>query len=79
MNNLDKILFVLSYMSKGDINSWKEEFFDTAEQKAMFVLGTSKVLIDQIKKDSPPYNAPKLPKDAIYEMEEMKMGNATIE
>ena len=33
-NNLDKILFVLSYMSEGDANSWKEEFFDTAEQTA---------------------------------------------
>ena len=33
-NDLDKVLFVLSYMSDGDANSWKEEFFDTAEQKA---------------------------------------------
>ena len=33
-NNLDKILFVLSYMSEGYANSWKEEFFDTAEQTA---------------------------------------------
>src|ERR1700677_3176060 len=32
--NLDKILFVLSYMSDGDANSWKEEYFETAEQKA---------------------------------------------
>ena len=33
-DDLDKILFVLSYMSEGDANSWKEEFFDTAEQTA---------------------------------------------
>ena len=33
-NDLDKILFVLSYMSEGDANSWKEEFFDIAEQTA---------------------------------------------
>ena len=33
-SNLDKVLFVLSYMTKGDANSWKEEFYDTAEQKA---------------------------------------------
>jgi hypothetical protein len=32
--DLDKILFVLSYMSEGDANSWKEEFFESAEQKA---------------------------------------------
>ena len=32
--DLDKVLFVLSYMSNGDANSWKEEFFDSAEQKA---------------------------------------------
>ena len=32
--NMDKVLFVLSYMRKGDANSWKEEFFETAEQTA---------------------------------------------
>ena len=31
--NLDKILFVLSYMSEGDANSWKEEYIDSIEQK----------------------------------------------
>ena len=30
--DLDKVLFVLSYMSEGDAASWKEEFFDSAEQ-----------------------------------------------
>ena len=30
----DKNLFVLSYMSEGDANSWKEEFVDSAEQAA---------------------------------------------
>jgi hypothetical protein len=29
--DLDKVLFVISYMNEGDVNSWKEEFFDTAE------------------------------------------------
>ena len=33
-SNLDKVLFVLSYMTEGDANSWKEEFYNTAEQKA---------------------------------------------
>jgi hypothetical protein len=32
--DLDKVLFVISYMNEGDANSWKEEFFDTAEQIA---------------------------------------------
>ena len=34
-SDLDKVLFVLSYMSEGDANLWKEEFFDTAEQKQL--------------------------------------------
>src|SRR5882762_6726821 len=79
--DLDKVLFVLSYMSDGDANSWKEEFFDTAEQKAAqnnstLSLGTYKALIDLIIKDFSPYDAPK---DAIYEMKELKMGNTKIE
>ena len=79
LDDLDKILFVLSYMSEGDANSWKEEFFDTAEQtaaqtKATIDLGTYTKLIDDITKDFSPYDAPK---DAIYEMKELKMGNNT--
>ena len=79
--DLDKVLFVLSYMSNGDANSWKEEFFDSAEQKAAqknspLSLGTYQELTDLIVKDFSPYNAPK---DAIYEMKELKMGNTTIE
>lgn len=77
--NLDKVLFVLSYMSEGDANSWKEEFFDTAEQKAAqnnatLSLGTYDELIALIVKDFSPYDAPK---DAIYEMKELRMGNNT--
>ena len=80
-SDLDKVLFVLSYMTEGDANSWKEEFYDTAEQKAAqdgstISLGTYKELMDLIIKDFSPYDAPK---DAIYEMKEMKMGNASIE
>jgi len=81
-DDMDKILFVLSYMSEGDANSWKEEFFDTAEQKAAQVdgakldLGTYDKLIKQITDDFSPYDAPK---DAIYEMKELKMGNTSIE
>ena len=79
--DLDKVLFVLTYMSNGDANSWKEEFSDSAEQKAAqnnspLSLGTYKELIDLIIKDFSPYDAPK---DAIYEMKELKMGNTTIE
>ena len=78
-SNLDKVLIVLSYMSEGDANSWKEEFFDTAEQKAAqdnasLSLGTYDELISLIIKDFSPYDAPK---DAIYEMKELKMGNNT--
>ena len=68
-------------MTKGDANSWKEEFYNTAEQKAAkdgsaITSGTYKDLMDLIIKDFSPYNAPK---DTIYEMKEMKMGNALIE
>ena len=81
LNDLDKILFVLSYMSEGDTASWKEEFFDTAEQKAAqdgttLSLGTYPQLITLIEKDFSPYD---VPKDTIYEMKEMKMGNSSIE
>jgi hypothetical protein len=79
--NIDKILFVLSYMSEGDANSWKEEYFDTAEQKAAqdggtIDFGTYDAFITLVTKDFSPYDAPK---DAIYEMKEMKMGNTSIE
>jgi hypothetical protein len=80
-NDLDKVLFVLSYMSEGDSASWKEEFFDSAEQKAAqdgstLTLGSYQNLIELIEKDFSPYDAPK---DAIYEMKELKMGNTTVE
>lgn len=78
---IDKVLFVLSYMSEGDANSWKEEFFETAEQEAAqknapITLGTYQELIDQLTADFSPYNAPK---DAIYAMKELKLGDNTIE
>ena len=79
--DLDKILFVLSYMSEGDANSWKEEFFNSAEQTAAqtgttLTLGTYKNFIEEIEKDFSPYDAPK---DAIYEMKELKLGKSSIE
>ena len=78
-SNMDKVLFVLSYMSEGDANSWKEEFFETAEQTASqnggtLDLGTYDNLITKITADFSPYDAPK---DAIYEMKEMRMGSNT--
>ena len=80
-SDLDKILFVLSYMSEGDANSWKEEFFDSAEQISAqagttLTLGTYKNFIAEIEKDFSPYDAPK---DAIYEMKELKLGKTSIE
>jgi hypothetical protein len=74
--NQDKVLFVLSYMSEGDAASWKEEFFDTKDQITPLDLGTYQDLITQITSDFSPYDAPK---DAIYEMKEMKMGNTSVE
>ena len=80
-SDLDKVLFVLSYMTEGDANSWKEELYNTAEQKAAqdgstILLRTYKELMDLIIKDFSPYD---VPKDAIYEIKEMKMGNTSIE
>ena len=79
-SDLDKVLFVLSYMTEGDASSWKEEFYDTVEQKAAqdgssISLGTYKDLMDLIIKNFSPCDAPK---DAIYKMKDMKMGNALI-
>jgi hypothetical protein len=80
--DLDKVLFMISYMNEGDVNSWKEEFFDTAEQTAAQTrgakinLGTYDDLIKKNVEDFSPYDAPK---DAIYEMKELKMGNSSIE
>jgi hypothetical protein len=34
----DNILFVLSFMSEGDTNSWKKEFFEAAKQMNPFTL-----------------------------------------
>ena len=63
-DNMDKVLFVLSYMSEGDANSWKEEFFETAEQTASqnggtLDLGTYNNLITKITADFSPYDVPK--------------------
>ena len=68
-------------MTEGDANSWKREFYNTAEQKAAqdgstISLRTYKDFMNLIIKGFSLYNAPK---DAIYEMKEMKMGNALIE
>ena len=68
-------------MTQGDASSWKEEFYNTAEQKAAqdglsISLGTYKDLMVLIIKDFSPHN---VQKNIIYEMKEMKMGNASIE
>jgi hypothetical protein len=72
----DKILFVLSYMCEGDAASWKEEFFESKEQLDPFDLGTYDDLVKAITKDFSPYDAPK---DALYEMRELKFSNGSIE
>ena len=80
-SDLDKILFVLWYMSEGDANSWKEEFVDSAEQAAAqtgttLTFGNYKQFIEEIEKDFSPFD---VPKDAIYEMKELKLGKSSIE
>ena len=78
----DKILFVISYMSDGDVNAWKEEYFEAAEQAAAQTnspdptLGTYEEFIKKLTEDFSPYNAPK---DAIHNMKEMEMNNTPIE
>ena len=67
--DLDKILFVLSYMSEGDANSWKEEYIDSVEQKAAqdnaaLNFGDYKTFIQKLTDDFSPYDAPK---DAQWE------------
>ena len=79
--DLDKILFVLSYMSEGDANSWKEEYIDSIKQKAAqdnaaLNFGDYKTFITKLTDDFSPYDAPK---DAIYAMREMELGSTSIE
>ena len=79
--NLDKILFVLSYMSEGDTNSWKEEYIDSIKQKAAqdnaaLNFGDYNTFITKLTNDFSPYDAPK---DAIYAMWEMELGSTSIE
>ena len=79
--DLDKILFVLSYMSEGDANSWKEEYIDSIKQKAAqdnaaLNFGDYKTFITKLTDDFSPYDAPK---DAIHAMQEMDLGSASIE
>ena len=77
----DKILFVISYMSNGDANAWKEEFFEAAEQTAAQtnapnpVLGTYEEFIKKLTNDFSPYDTLK---DAIHDMKEMQMNNTLI-
>ena len=80
--NDDKILFIISYMSDGDANTWKEEFFEATEQAAAQnnspdpTLGTYEEFIKKLTDHFSPYDAPK---DAIHKMKEMQMNNTPIE
>ena len=82
LSDQDKILFMLSYMSDGDVNAWKEEFFEAAKQTAAQtnsvkpVLGDYKTFLKKLTDDFSPYDAPK---DAIHNMKEMQMNNTPIE
>ena len=74
-NDIKKIAFVLSYMTKGDAASWKEEFLKTKTQPGQAVdLGTYVVFITEIETAFKPYDAPG---DALEEIKAMCMeGNS---
>ena len=78
----DKILFVLSYMSDGDANAWKEEYFEAAKQTAAQnnsvkpVLGDYSTFVKRLTNNFSPYY---VPKDTIHNMKEMQMNNTPIE
>ena len=82
LNDEDKILFVISYMSDGDANAWKEEYFEAAKQAAAQTnspdptLGTYEQFIKKLTDNVSPYDALK---DAIHDMKEMQMNNTPIE
>ena len=78
--NMDKLLFMLSYMSNGDANSWKEEYFETAEQAAVqnnstITFRDYETFLKNLTEDFSPYD---MPKDAIHDMKEMWMNNTPI-
>ena len=79
-SNQDKILFVLSYMSDGDANTWKGEYSKAAEQSAAqnntpLTLGDYDTFLKRLTDDFSPYDAPK---DMIHDMKEMRMNNTPI-
>ena len=82
LNDDDKILFVILYMSDGDVNAWKEEYFEAAKQSAAQTnspdptLGTYEQFIKKLTDEFSPYDAPK---NAIHDMMEMQMNNTPIE
>ena len=69
-------------MSDGDVNAWKEEYFEAAEQAAAQTnspdptLGTYKEFIKKLIYKFSPYDTPK---DVIHNMKEMQMNNTPIE
>ena len=61
----DKILFVLSYMSDRDANTWKEEYLEAAKQAAAqnnstkLNLGDYDAFLKRLTDNFSPCNAPK--------------------
>ena len=68
-------------MSDGDTNTWKEQYFEAAEQSAAqnntpLTFGTYNTFLAKLTEDFSPYDAPK---DTIHDMKEMWMNNTPIE
>jgi hypothetical protein len=71
-----KIAFVLSFMSEGDVKSWKGQFLQNANKTIGLDLGTWAQFQTDLTEAFKPYDAPG---DALEELTALKMGNNYIE
>ena len=74
--DMKKIAFVLSFMNKGDVASWKEQLLEEAMVQPDLNLGTWKQFKDNLKEAFKPYD---VSGDALKEMKTLWMGNNSIE
>lgn len=76
-NDIKKIAYVLSYMTEGDAESWKEEFLEEkAKAPGPLDLGTYKDFITEITKAFKPYDAEG---DALEKIKAIRMGSNSAE
>jgi hypothetical protein len=71
-----KITFILSFMSEGDVKSWKGKFLQNANKPTGLDLGTWAQFQTDLTEVFKPYDAPR---DALEELTALKMGNNSIE